>query len=272
MNTYVLLGLIVVIIRILAFALFCFTVAQEWEQGQVGFFSGFTDSQVPISYQTTFSSLLILVDWVSYHNNKRNTFETTTKKSPTISLREFTVHSSSLWPCEKSVPITLWSEIFFFSSNSGRLFLKQKLHLDWLNMFAFLRPVLCGAFCWVRKEVLSAWFCSGSTITWPILWCSAWPCAGHLGMNWDTGTFQSCPPCCMLPQVAENVPGLLRGHGGTWAFRCLGCFEWVSVGCEDWLLGGENVDPALKSRSGVRNGSVRTQVLVSLVFLHQGIW
>lgn len=34
--------------------------------------SGFTDSQVFISCQVTFASLLILVDWVSYQDNRKH--------------------------------------------------------------------------------------------------------------------------------------------------------------------------------------------------------
>lgn len=57
-------------------------------------------------------------------------------------------------------------------------------------------------------------------------------------------------------------------------------FSWLSVGSEDWLLGGDKVDPALKIEAGVRNWECECVSVWRcsktsaghFVFLHQDIW
>ena len=116
--------------------------------------------------------------------------------------------------------------------------------------------MLCGAFYWVKKEkneVLSAWFCSGSPITWPISdWCSAGPC-------WTPGVIEDLKEYPTLAlgishssRLMRNVPKCPRtcledtvvyGHLGD----SVGGRGWVSVGSKDWLLGGGKVDWTLNS-------------------------
>lgn len=176
----VLLGLITVIIRILDFALFRLLLPGSESQERlvsllVSLISRCLFPIKGLSPPSWFS-------WLDeYHNNKRNIFWKA--DSPTIPLREFTVYSSSLWPREKcsNHAIKLFSPIEVVSTVGD--FLTEKLQFDWLNIFVFLRPV-CVVWSFLlgqkgKNRVLSAWFCSGSPITWPVsAWCSAGPCAG----------------------------------------------------------------------------------------------